>query len=108
MMGRVLVAHPHSVDVIYPCISALKVRHNPSALHPLVFHNQHDLTDEADSSVVLAGLQGVLLRDGDNHRLSEWGRPLSRSPDPDCYRSLSKHHHGLPACLLEQVLMGYF
>ena len=45
---------------------------------------QHDfarMTDEADSSVVLAELQVVLFRECNNQRLSPWGRPFSCSPD---------------------------
>ena len=46
---------------------------------------QHDfarMTDEADSSVVLAEPQVALFREGNNQRLSPWGRPFSCSPDP--------------------------
>ena len=46
---------------------------------------QHDLarmTDEADSSVVLAKVQVSLFRECYNQRLSPWGRPFSCSPDP--------------------------
>ena len=46
---------------------------------------QHDfagITDEADSSVVLAELQVALFRECNNQRLSPWGRPFSCSPDP--------------------------
>ena len=46
---------------------------------------QHDfarMTDEADSSVVLAELQVALFRECNNQRLSPWGRPFSCSPDP--------------------------
>ena len=45
---------------------------------------QHDfarMTDEADSSVVLAELQVALFRECNNQRLSPWGRPFSCSPD---------------------------
>ena len=45
---------------------------------------QHDfarMTDEADSSVVLAELQVALFRECNNQRLSLWGRPFSCSPD---------------------------
>ena len=45
---------------------------------------QHDfagLTDEADSSVVLAELQVALFRECNNQRLGLWGRPFSCSPD---------------------------
>ena len=45
---------------------------------------QHDfarITDEADSSVVLAELQIALFRECNNQRLSPWGRPFSYSPD---------------------------
>ena len=40
------------------------------------------MTDEADSSVVLAELQAALFRVCNNQRLSPWGRPFSCSPDP--------------------------
>ena len=46
---------------------------------------QHDfarMTDEADSSVVLAELQVALFRECNNQRLSPWGRPFFCSPDP--------------------------
>ena len=46
---------------------------------------QHDfarMTDEADSSVVLAELQVALFRECNNQRLSPWGRPFSCSPVP--------------------------
>ena len=46
---------------------------------------QHDfarMTDEADSSVVLAELYVALFRECNNQRLSPWGRPFSFSPDP--------------------------
>ena len=46
---------------------------------------QHDfsrMTEEADSSVVLAELQVALFRECNNQRLSPWGRPFSSSPDP--------------------------
>ena len=46
---------------------------------------QHDfarMTDETDSSVVLAELQDALFREYNNQRLSPWGRPFSCSPDP--------------------------
>ena len=45
---------------------------------------QHDfaqMTDEADSSVVLAELQVAFFRECNNQRLSPWGRPFSCSPD---------------------------
>ena len=45
---------------------------------------QHDfarMTDEADSSLVLAELQVALFRECNNQRLSPWGRPFSCSPD---------------------------
>ena len=45
---------------------------------------QHDfarMTDEADSSVVLAELQVALFRECNNQRLSPWGRPFSCSSD---------------------------
>ena len=62
---------------------------------------QHDfarMTDEADRSVVLAELQVALFRECNNQRLSPWGRPFSRSPDPvtDLCQNI---YHGLPASL---------
>ena len=45
---------------------------------------QHDfarMTDEADSSVVLAELHVALFRECNIQRLSPWGRPFSCSPD---------------------------
>ena len=45
---------------------------------------QHDfpqMTDEADSSVVLAELEVALFRECNNQRLSPWSRPFSCSPD---------------------------
>ena len=39
------------------------------------------ITDEADSPVVLAELQGALFRECYKQRLSPWGRPVSCSPD---------------------------
>ena len=40
------------------------------------------MTDEADSSVVLAELQVALFRECNNQRLSPWARLFSCSPDP--------------------------
>ena len=62
---------------------------------------QHDfarMTDEADSSVVLAELQVALFRDCKNQRLGQWGRPFSCSPDSvtDLCQNI---YHGLPASL---------
>ena len=56
------------------------------------------LITEADSSVVLAELQGSLFRECNNQRLSPWGRPFSCSPDPvtDLCQNI---YHGLPASL---------
>ena len=54
-------------------------------LKPIQDDFQHDfahMTDEADSSVVLAELQVALFRECNNKRLSPWGRPFSCSPDP--------------------------
>ena len=51
---------------------------------PIQDDSQHDfarMTDEADSSVVLAELQVALFRECNNQRLSPWGRPFSCSPD---------------------------
>ena len=51
---------------------------------PIQDEFQHDfaqMTDEADSSVVLAELQVALFRECNNQRLSPWGRPFSCSPD---------------------------
>ena len=47
---------------------------------PIQDNFQHDfvcMTDEADSSVVLAELQVALFRECNNQRLSPWGRPFS-------------------------------
>ena len=52
---------------------------------PIQDNFQHDfagMTDEADSSVVLAELQVSLFRECNNQRLSPLGRPFSCSPDP--------------------------
>ena len=62
---------------------------------------QHDfarMTDEADSSVVLAELQVALFMKCNNQRLSPWGRPFSSSPDPvtDFCQNI---YYGLPASL---------
>ena len=46
---------------------------------------QHDfarMTDEADSSVVLAEIQVAIFRECNNQRLSPWHRPFYCSPDP--------------------------
>ena len=46
---------------------------------------QHDfarMTDEADSSVVLAELQVALFRKCNNQRLGPWGRAFPCFPDP--------------------------
>ena len=54
-------------------------------LKPIQDDFQHDfarMTDEADSSVVLAELQVALFRECNNQRLSPWGRLFSCSPDP--------------------------
>ena len=51
---------------------------------PIQDYFQHDfarMTDEADSSVVLAELQVALFRECNNQRLSPRGRPFSCSPD---------------------------
>ena len=40
------------------------------------------MTDEADTSVLLAELQVALSRECNNQRLSPWGRPFSCSPAP--------------------------
>ena len=44
-------------------------------------HNFARITDEADSSVVLAELQVAFFRECNNQRLSPWGMPFSCSPD---------------------------
>ena len=52
---------------------------------PIQGNFQHDfawMTDEADSSVVLAELQVALFRECNNQRLSPWDRPFSCSLDP--------------------------
>ena len=54
-------------------------------LKPFQNDCQHDfarMTDEADSSVVLAELQVALFREYNNQQLSPWGRPFSCFPDP--------------------------
>ena len=56
------------------------------------------MTDEADSSVVLAELQVALFRECNNQRLSPWGRPFSCPPDPVTDLCLNIYH-GLPASL---------
>ena len=61
------------------------------------------MTDEADSSVVLAELQVALFRECNNQRLSPWGRPFSCSPDPG---TDLKHLSWSPR-QLEQVLLAY-
>ena len=40
------------------------------------------MTNEADSSVVLAELQVAHFRECNKQRLSPWDRPFSCSPDP--------------------------
>ena len=45
-------------------------------------HDFARVTDEADSSVVLAELQVAISREGNNQRLSPWGRPFFCSLDP--------------------------
>ena len=50
---------------------------------PIQDNFQHDfawVTDEANSSVVLAELQVALFRECNNQRLSSWGRPFSCPP----------------------------
>ena len=39
------------------------------------------MTDEAESSEVLAELQVALFRESNNQRLRPWGRPFSSSLD---------------------------
>ena len=54
-------------------------------LKPIQDDFQHDfarMTDEANSSVVLAELKVALFRECNNQRLSPWGRSFSCSPDP--------------------------
>ena len=48
------------------------------------------MTDEADSSVVLAELQVALFRECNNQRLSPWVRPFSCSPGVN-----GVHQHGV-------------
>ena len=52
------------------------------SLFKMTFNMTARMTDEADSSVVLAELQVALFRECNNQRLSPWGRPFSCSPDP--------------------------
>ena len=52
---------------------------------PIHYDFQHDfaqMTDVADSSVVVAQLQVALFRECNNQRLSPWGRPFSCFPGP--------------------------
>ena len=63
------------------------------------------MTDEADSSVVLAELQVALFRECNNQPLSPWGKPFSCSPDP--VTDLSKHLSWSPR-QLEQDLLVYY
>ena len=54
-------------------------------LKPIQDDFQHDfarMTDETDSSVVLAELQVTLFRECNNQQLSPWGWPFTCSPDP--------------------------
>ena len=52
-------------------------------LRPIQNDLQHArMTDEANSSVVLAELQVALFRQRKNQRLSPWGRPFFCSPAP--------------------------
>ena len=51
------------------------------SLFKMTFSMTARMTDEADSSVVLAELQVALFRECNNQRLSPWGRPFSCSPD---------------------------
>ena len=44
-------------------------------------HNFARITDEADSSVVLAELQVAFFSECNNQQLSPWGMPFSCSPD---------------------------
>ena len=53
------------------------------------------MTDEADSSVVLAELQVALFRECNNQRLSPWGRPFSCPPDTPSNYALSFHEVSL-------------
>ena len=62
-------------------------------------HGFAQMTDEADSSVVLAQLQDALFMECNNQRLSLCDRPFS------CYRSLLKHPSWAPR-QLEQVVLG--
>ena len=108
LMFEVLFTRDSKVEDLFCCAS--------SGLEPSLFFSnnffnlwskpvqddfQHDfarMTDEADSSVVLAELQNALYRECNNQRLSPWGRPFSCSPDPvtDLYEN---NYHGLPASL---------
>ena len=57
------------------------------------------MTDEANSSVVLAELQVTLFRECNNHRLSLWGRPFSCSPVTLVVKQKQKHD-----CTLKPIL----
>ena len=60
-------------------------------------HEFAPMTDEANSSIVLAELQIALSRECITQRLSPWSRPFSCSPD------LSRSPHQL-----KQVLLVYY
>ena len=67
-------------------------------------HNFARMTDEADSSVVLAELHVAFFRECNNQRLSPWGRPFSCSPDPvtDLCQNIWSPRQ------VEQVLLVYY
>ena len=68
------------------------------SLFKMTFSITARMTDEADSSVILAELQVALFRMCNNQRLSPWGRPFSCSPDPVTYLC-HNIYHGLPTSL---------
>ena len=92
LMLEVLFTHDSKVEDLFCCASSGS---EPSLFFSNYFFSlgfkpiqddfQHGfarMTDEADSSVVLAELQVAFFRECNNQQLSPWGRPFSCSPDP--------------------------
>ena len=82
---EVLFTQDSKVEDLF-CSASSGSEHYFSSLEfkPIQDDFQHDfarMTDEADSSVVLAELQVTHFRECNNQRLSLWGRPFSGSPD---------------------------
>ena len=55
------------------------------------------MTDEADSSVVLAELQVALFRECNNQRLSPWGRPF-------CMLKIIILNHAYRLCVVQSII----